>query len=226
MATFEIEQSEGMHWVKVGLDDDDVRTRRGALNHMTGALAMDVPLPSLRSWWVSLFSKESLLRPRYTGTGTVYLDASLAGYHRLKVRPGERWILESHCFWAADGEVRLSVHRERMLTAFWAGEGIFWYKTALEGEGEVMLQVDGPVEERQLRDERLVVDGRYVIAYSSGIRLSVRRPTRTWISYWLSGQRAAFVYEGTGSIMLVPVPYWRLRMQQEKAAELGRPASV
>ena len=47
MATFEIEHSEGMRWVKVGLDDDDVRTERGALNHMKGAIAMDVPLLSL-----------------------------------------------------------------------------------------------------------------------------------------------------------------------------------
>jgi len=226
MATFEVEETEGMRWVKVVLDDDDVRTQRGALNHMTGALAMDVPLPTLRSWWVSLFSDESILRPRYSGTGTVRLDASLGGYHRLEVKPGDRWILETHCFWASDGEVLLSVHRERMLTSLWAGEGFFWYKTALKGEGQVMLRVDGPVEERQLRGDRLVVDGRYVVARTSGIRLSVRRPTKSFLAYWLSGQRAAYVYEGTGTILLVPVPYWRLRMQQEKAAEQGRPAPV
>ena len=223
MATFEVEHSEGMHWVKVVLDDDDVRTRRGALNHMTGTLTMDVPLPTPLTWWVSLFSKESLLRPRYSGSGTVYLDASLAGYHRLEVSPGDRWILETHCFWAGDGEVLLSVHRERMLTSLWAGEGLFWYKTAVKGEGQVMLQVDGPVEERQLRDDRLVVDGRFVVAYTAGIRLSVRRPTKSLLAYFLSGQRAAYVYEGTGTILLVPVPYWRLRMQQEKAADQRSP---
>jgi uncharacterized protein (AIM24 family) len=223
MATFEVEHSEGMHWVKVVLDDDDVRTRRGALNHMTGTLTMDVPLPTPLTWWVSLFSKESLLRPRYSGSGTVYLDASLAGYHRLEVSPGDRWILETHCFWAGDGEVLLSVHRERMLTSLWAGEGLFWYKTAVKGEGQVLLQVDGPVEERQLRDDRLVVDGRFVVAYTAGIRLSVRRPTKSFLAYFLSGQRAAYVYEGTGTILLVPVPYWRLRMQQEKAADQRSP---
>jgi len=71
MATFEVEETEGMRWVKVGLDDDDVRAERGALNHFKGAITMDVPFPSLKAWWVSLFSDESLLRPRYEGTGTV-----------------------------------------------------------------------------------------------------------------------------------------------------------
>ena len=88
MATFEIEHAEGMRWVKVELVNDDVRTERGALNHMKGMLAMDVPWPTLKSWWVSLFSDESLVRPRYSGTGTVYLDSSLGGYHLLKVQRG------------------------------------------------------------------------------------------------------------------------------------------
>jgi uncharacterized protein (AIM24 family) len=224
MAKFEVEQAEGMRWVKVSLHDDDVRAQRGALNHMTGSITIDLPLPTLRTWWVSLFSDESLLRPRYSGTGEVYLDASLGGYHRMKLKPGDRWILETHCFWAGDGEVLLSVHRERMLTSLWAGEGLFWYKTALKGEGQVVLRVDGPVEERQLRDDRLVVDGRYVVAYTAGIRLSVRRPTKSFLAYFLSGQRAAYVYEGTGTILLVPVPYWRLRMQQEKGADQRWPA--
>jgi len=31
---------------------------------MKGAIRLDVPLPSLRALWVSLFSDESILRPR------------------------------------------------------------------------------------------------------------------------------------------------------------------
>lgn len=100
MATFEVEQSEGMRWIRVDLDDDDCRTERGALNHMVGSVKMDVPLPSLRGMWVSLFSDESVLRPRYVGTGTVYLDSTLGGYHSFPIRNGDRWILDTHCFWA------------------------------------------------------------------------------------------------------------------------------
>jgi uncharacterized protein (AIM24 family) len=218
MATFEVEEIEGMRWVKVGLDDDDVRAERGALNHYKGAITMDVPFPSLKAWWVSLFSDESLLRPRYEGTGTVYLDSSLGGFHSMEIMPGERWILDTKCFWASDGEVKLSVHRERTWTAYWADQGLFWYKTALKGEGQVVLSVPGPVEEVHLVDDQIVVDGTQVVARTSGITLSVRRPARSWLSYWMSGQKLAYCYRGTGRLLLCTTPYWRARLKNETAA--------
>jgi uncharacterized protein (AIM24 family) len=217
MAKFEVEQTEGMRWVRVDLDDDDVRTERGALNHMKGGLTMDVPLPSLKAWWVSLFSDESLLRPRYSGTGSVWLDSTLGGYHVMKIRRNERWVLDTKCFWASDGEVKLSVHRERFWTSYWADQGLFWYKTALTGSGQVVLSVDGPVEEVKLENDRLVADGPIVIARTSGISLTVKRPARSLVSFWLSGQKRAYVYEGTGRLLLCTTPYWRQRMQRERA---------
>ena len=100
MARFEVESSEGMRWVRVDLKNDDVRTERGALNHMKGTIALDVPFPTLKTWWVSLFSDESPLRPRYHGTGSVWLDSTLGGYHVMTIKPGDRWILDGKCFWS------------------------------------------------------------------------------------------------------------------------------
>jgi uncharacterized protein (AIM24 family) len=217
MATFKVEHTEGMRWVRVSLDDNDMRAERGALNHMVGALTMDVPLPTLKAWWVSLFSDESVVRPRYSGTGTVYLDSTLGGYHIMKLAAGDRWVLDTRCFWASDGQVKLSIHREPMLTSFWAGEGLLWYKTALKGEGQVVLSVDGPVHEVELNDETLVTDGPFVIARTQGISMQLKRPAKNLISYWLSGQKRAYVYKGTGKLILCTVPYWRARMQKERA---------
>ncbi len=184
---------------------------------------MDVPFPSLKAWWVSLFSDESLLRPRYSGTGSVYLDSSLGGYHLMRIAPGERWILDTKCFWASDGEVALSIHRESVWTSYWAEQGLFWYKTALKGAGQVVLAVDGPVEEIVLDRDRLVVDGPMVIARTQGIRLSIRRPARNWLAFWMSGQKRAYVYEGSGRLLLCTTPYWRQRMQKERLSAAFAP---
>ncbi len=54
----------------------------------------------------------------------MFLDSTLGGYHVFQITPGERWILDTKCFWASDGEANLRIHRERMLTAFFAGEGL------------------------------------------------------------------------------------------------------
>ena len=217
MATFKVEHTEGMRWVKIALDGDAVRTERGALNHMQGAITMDVPLPSLRAWWVSLFSDESVMRPRYSGTGTVYLDSSLGGYHLMTVKPEERWVLDTRCFWASDGEVGLSIYRERLMTAFLSNEGLLWYKTALKGNGQAVLSVPGPVQEVELKQDTLVTDGPFVIARTQGISMRVKRPAKNIVSYWLSGQKRAYVYEGTGKLLLCTVPYWRARMQKERS---------
>ena len=217
MADFEIESSEGCRWIKVTIDDDDVRTERGALYRMDGAVEMDVPLPSLRSMWVSLFSDESILRPRYVGSGELYLDSTFGGYHVFDVAAGERWILDQRCFWASDGEVRLGVHREPMWTSFWAGEGLFWYKTTLQGEGQAVLSVDGPVEEVVLDDDRVLIDGEYVVARTSGITMRMKRPARSILSHWLSGQKLSCLYEGTGTMLVCAVPYWRQRLQKRRA---------
>jgi uncharacterized protein (AIM24 family) len=65
-------------------------------------------------------------------------------------------------------------------------------------------------------NDRLVTDGPFVIARTQGISMRVKRPAKGLVSYWLSGQKLAYVYEGTGRLLLCTVPYWRARMQKER----------
>ena len=39
----------------------------------------------------------------------MFLDSTLGGYHVFQITPGERWILDTKCFWASDGEVNLRI---------------------------------------------------------------------------------------------------------------------
>jgi uncharacterized protein (AIM24 family) len=226
MAKFEVEDTEGMHWVKVTLSGETVRAEKGALSHMLGNITMDVPLPSLRAIWISWFSEESLLRPTYKGTGELYLESSLAGFHTLHVEGGETWIIENGAYWASEEGINLSVHRERFRTAFWAGEGFFWYQTKVTGKGDVVLISRGPVDEMTLDNERLVVDGNYVIARTSGLSFRIRRPTRSFFRYYISGERYARVYEGTGRLLIATTPYWRVRMSQQGDPKDFSPAEL
>lgn len=219
MAKFEVEHTEGMRWLKITLNNESARTEHRALNHMVGQVAMDMPFPSLRGWLISLFSDESLMRPRYTGTGEVYLDSTLGGYHILEIRPGERWVLDNRCYWASDAGISMAIYREWMITSFWAGEGLLWYKTALRGEGRAVLTVDGPVEEIELKNGRMVVDGPFVVARTDGIKFSLKRPTRSLLSYWMSGEKLSRVYEGTGRLLMCTTPYWRLMLSRRRESD-------
>jgi uncharacterized protein (AIM24 family) len=219
MAQFEVEQSEGTRWVKVTLNGGTVRAERGAMSRMDGDVAMDVPLPTARAMVASLVSNVSFFRPRYRGTGHVYLESSLGGFHTLQVKAGETWVIENGAYWASDDDISLSVYRERVLTAFWAGEGLLWYQTKVTGRGKVVVVSPGPVEEVEMNDRRLVVDGKYVLARTSGLKLTIARPARGLLGYFLSGESAARVYQGTGRLLMSTTPYWRLRANQNQGMQ-------
>jgi uncharacterized protein (AIM24 family) len=221
MAKFEIEHTEGVRWVKVTLDNEMVRAEKGALNHFVGAITMDVPLPRPRDILVSLVSDESPLRPRYRGTGELYLESTLGGFHIMQMNEGEAWIYSPGAYWASEAEIMLSIFRERLLTSFWAGEGFFWYQTAAHGKGKVVLTSKGPVEELTLNNERIVVEGNYVLGRTNGIKFSIQRAAKSIFSHLLSGEAYARVYEGTGRLLLCTTPYWRFRI---KGGEFKDPA--
>ena len=112
MAKFELEHTEGMRWIKVTLNGETVRAERGALNHMLGKITMDTPLPSLRAILISFLSDESLLRPYYKGTGELYLESSLGGFHTFELNEGESWILSERRVLGFGGRHR-SLHLSR-----------------------------------------------------------------------------------------------------------------
>jgi uncharacterized protein (AIM24 family) len=216
MAKFDIEHREGMRWVRITLQEEMVRAERGALNHMIGNISMNVPLPRPRDFIVSLVSDESPLRPRYSGTGELHLESSLGGFHIMELHDDETWIYNPGSYWASEAGISLSIVRERLLTSFWAGEGLFWYQTAAHGNGRIVLTTNGPVEELTLNDARVVVDGNYVIGRTSGIRFTVRRAARSYFSHLLSGENYARVYDGTGKLLLCSTPYWRFRIKSNE----------
>jgi uncharacterized protein (AIM24 family) len=216
MAKFEIEKEEGMHWIKATLNNEAMRAVRGALSYMQGDIKMDLPLPTLRAIWASMFTKESYWRPRYRGTGEIVLESSVGGFYSLDVQEGEQWVVEDGAYWASEEAISLGVYRERMLTAFWAGEGLLWYQTKVSGRGRVVLISSGPVEVMTLNNQQLVVDGSYVLARTVGLKFTIRRPARGLLGYILSGERPARVYEGTGRLLFCPTPFWRLRIVQGK----------
>ncbi len=208
MAKFEIQQGQFQRWVKITIDEEAVRAEAGALSYMRGHVQVDTPLPSLGSAIKCSISDEPLIRPRYQGTGEIYLSSSFGGYHVFRI-DGTPWILENGAYWASDNSVRLGLHRERMSTSFWAGEGLIDFQTMVSGSGCVVLNAEGPVEEIDLGSETISVEGKLVIARTADVAYRVARPTRSLFSYWLSGEQYHRQYKGPGKVLLVSTPYFK-----------------
>ena len=211
MADIQVIEHEGVRLTKLTLNAETVRTEAGALYYMRGAIRMQSKSPSIGGTLKALATGESIFRPTYTGTGELFLEPSLGGFTVVEMH-GEEWILENGAYWASEEAIELDVHREKALTAFKSGEGFLDFQTKVRGQGKLVIKAQGPVEHMHLEGDRLVVDGRYVVGRSSSLNYAVERATRSLFGTVSSGEGFVRVYEGTGDVLIAPVPYWRQRL--------------
>jgi uncharacterized protein (AIM24 family) len=213
MAEFEVCELEGMRWVQIRLRDETVRAEAGALSYMRGDITVTVRLPSPLGALKSIISDEALVRPSYTGTGVLNLESSMGGYSPFEIT-GDSWILEDGAYWASEGGVELGLHRERVWTSFWGGEGFIDYQTKVSGYGRVVLNAPGRVEEVTLKDDCLLVQGKLVLARTEGVDYRRRRVTSSLVRSLFSGEPVMRLYEGTGKALVCWTPYWNRQMAE------------
>ncbi len=219
MATFEVIEKEGLHLVKVILQNETVRTESGALYYMRGNITMQSKTPSAGGFLKSLATGENIFRPTYTGTGELYLEPSLSGFHIMELN-GTEWILDSGAYWASDGNVEVGVERNKLLSGLIGGEGLF--QTKVKGRGQVVMMAQGPVEVVQLQNDRLVVDGNFAIARTNTLNYRVEKATKSILGSMTSGEFLVNTFEGTGTILLAPIPYWQVKLLREITAAIPK----
>jgi len=219
MAEFEVMELEGVRFVRARLREETIRIEAGALACYRGSIRLHAAIPSIATVVKASLSEENSVRPTLTGSGDVVLESSVGGFHVFQAG-GEAWILERGAYWASDAGVAVGVYRERVMNAFWAGDGLVDYATRIEGEGQVVVTTRGPAEELLLGPgETFACEARgVVIARTAGIQYRIRRPERSYLGSWLSGERALRVYTGPGRLVLVETPYWGAFLMEKLGA--------
>ncbi len=74
--------------------------------------------------------------------------------------------------------------------------------------------------------QKLVTDGKYVIARTGDVKFTVRRATKNYLGKSTSGDGRVRVYQGTGRILLNPAPYWRYRIFTERRHASAYPSQA
>ncbi|MBL8821645.1 MAG: AIM24 family protein [Planctomycetia bacterium] len=218
MADFTVHQLEGTRYVEAHLNHESVRLEAGSLCYMTGDISVYSPvIPSMGGLITSVLADEAMHRPVYSGTGIITMESSLGGFHVLQLN-GESWILERGAYWASEGSIKLSYHREPIMTAIWAGEGFIYLQTKVSGYGKVVVCTKGPTEIIQLeKGKKFVAEGRYVICRTGDVSFKIKRLTKNYLGRYSSGEKLVREYEGTGKILLNPGHYWRYSMKHREA---------
>lgn len=199
----EIVRTELYQMPKLVLENAEVVVEAGAMHYMRGAITLEAKAPSVGGFVKSKLSREKAVRPRYRGSGELYLIPSFGEYEVMELR-GETWILDKGAFLACEPGVTLGVFTNKAFSGFFGGEGFF--QTQVSGTGKVLFHAPGPLERIELVNDLLVVDGSFAVARTADLEYSVERASKGLFSSWISGEGMVSTFRGTGTVLLAPVP--------------------
>ena len=153
-------------------------------------------------------TKESAVKPEYTGQGVLVLETT---YKHIILVDVAQWgagiTVEDGMFYACDGTVRQSITaRKTLSSAVLGNEGLF--NLSLSGQGIAALESNVPEEELivvDLENDEIKIDGNMAVCWSSNLQFTVEKSTKTLIGSAVSGEGLVNVYRGTGRVMMSPV---------------------
>jgi uncharacterized protein (AIM24 family) len=117
---------------------------------------------------------------------------------------GSAWVLDKGAYVCSDIGIEVGVYRNKAVAGLLSGEGFF--QTKVEGSGNLVIYSQGPLEAIDLQNDRLVVDGSFAVARQASLNFSVQKATKGLFSSMTSGEGFVNVIEGTGRVLLAPVP--------------------
>ena len=189
-----------------------VVTQAGSMQWMIGKVEATTGLKGAGDFLGKMIkgavTKESAVKPEYTGKGFVVLEPT---YKFLILQDLADWgadgmTVEDGMFLACEGTVKRNiVSRKSISSAIAGGEGLF--NLSLSGTGVACLESNVPLNELveiELNNEELKIDGNLAVCWSSGLKFTVERSTKTLIGSALSGEGLVNVYRGTGKVLMSP----------------------
>ena len=153
-------------------------------------------------------TKESAIKPEYTGDGLLVLEPT---YKHILLLDLLEWngsiVLDDGLFLACDANLKhKAVMRSNLSSAVAGNEGLF--NLGLVGQGVVCLESECPREELievTLQNDVLKIDGNLAVAWSGSLDFTVERSGKTLVGSAASGEGLVNVYRGTGRVMMMPV---------------------
>lgn len=200
--TFDVVTRERLNMVKVDLENAQFRYEAGAMHYMQGNLELESDIPSVGKIFKSMITKEKIVKPVISGTGTVFLTPSFGEFTILELNNDE-WILDQGAYYASEMNIDIGAYTNRAISAMFSGEK--WFQTVVGGTGKVIITSAGPLEEVELANGKLVVDGAFAVARTSGIDLKVAKATKGIFSTVISGEGLVNTFTGTGKVLIAPV---------------------
>jgi uncharacterized protein (TIGR00266 family) len=212
VTNFEVIKGEVYSMPRIVLSNAEVVVESGALHYMLGSIQMEAELPSVGGFLKSALTKEKAVKPRYRGTGELFLEPTFGECNIMELK-GEEWILDKGAFLACSQGVEVGMFTNKAWTGIFGGEGFF--QTKVSGSGKVMFMSQGPLQTIPINGETLVVDGSFAVARTAGLDYKLERSSRRLFGSFISGEGMVNTFRGRGTVLIAPVPNRFLTMIRE-----------
>lgn len=194
------------------LSQSNITVQAGEMQWMAGNVNVTTGVKGVGDFIGKTFrgtvTKESAIKPEYTGTGTLVLEPS---YKHILLLDAAEWdgslIIEDGMFLACEASLKhKAVMRSNLSSAVLGGEGLF--NLGLSGNGITALESDVPRDELieiELENDELKIDGNMAVAWSGSLDFTVERSSKSLVGSAASGEGFVNVYRGTGKVLLAPI---------------------
>ena len=190
-------------------DNSSIYMQAGALQWMTGNIKVETDVKGVGDFIGKLakgaVTKESAIKPKYTGNGVIVLEPTYKYLILLDVADwGQSGVtIEDGMYLANDANVKIGItSRKSVSSAVLGHEGLF--NVNLTGNGIAVLESNVPEEELieiELNNGELKIDGRQAVCWSTSLDFTVERTTKTLIGSAATNEGLLNVYRGTGKVL-------------------------
>lgn len=184
----------------IELINDSIYIDEQSVQYISGNINIDISEHPLSNKLKSYIFGKSIFKPKFRGTGKIYLNATLGSYHKFSLKDGEELYLHPKVFTVCRDSISITPKINLSLKNFLSGVPIL--HMFVKGNGSVMILMPGPIQEQILNDEKFLAIGHEIAAYSPQLKVTREIIGKTW----LSDPKMARVFRGKGKIFFCPIP--------------------
>lgn len=215
--------------IRIILEDSAVKLESGALSYLKGDIELQNKVGGVLGFGKKLINSkltgETVFKPRYEGTGEIFLEPSFGHYALLELED-EEVIVDDGVFYACEDSIEIGAAMQKSISSMILGnEGLF--QTKISGSGIVVLEIPVPENEIfkcRLSNDTLKVDGNFAILRTGGIEFTVEKSSKSIIGSATSGEGFLNVYKGTGEVWLVPTKVVYDKLQSNGLNNMTNPS--
>lgn len=208
---FAHQQGMLLRQARITLDRGGCQLQAGLLQFMRGAITIETDVKGVGGFLAGVVkgavTGETAVKPRYHGTGQIFLEPTFGQMVLVRLE-NEEMVIADGMFYAVESTIAVQVTPMASLSAgLFGGQG--FYQTALRGTGWVVLAL--PVPENEILrytltgpHDELKVDGVFGLLRRGAISFSVEKSTKTLIGSAVSGEGLLQTFRGTGEVWVAP----------------------